>query len=65
MSSHSIFDSTFNGMGGSENYRALLAPDSFPDVKPPLVDNWPAEDREMYCGGEYTPGYLRLVKDAA
>jgi len=59
--SSNIFDAKFNGMGGSEMYRALIAPDLFPHEKPMLVDNWPAEDREMYCGGEYTPGYLRLV----
>lgn len=60
--SQNVFDSTFNGMGGSEFYRALITPDLFPHEKPMLIDNWPAQDREAYCGGEYTKGYYpRLV----
>jgi hypothetical protein len=50
---HNIFDSVFNGMGRSEFYRSLLTPDLFPHEKPMLVENWPAEDREAYCGGEF------------
>jgi len=61
----SIFDSKFNGMGGSEMYRHQITPDLFPHNKPMLIDNWSADDRELYCGGEYTPGYLRVVKGAA
>lgn len=48
--SQSIFDATFNGMGASEFYRAQITPDLFPHEKPMLVNNWPAEDREVYCG---------------
>lgn len=52
----SIFDSTFNGAGRSEMYRAQLVPDAFPHEKSMLVDNWSQEDREMYCGGQYVKG---------
>ncbi|AJD82471.1 hypothetical protein SHEEN_53 [Mycobacterium phage Sheen] len=52
------------GLGDrTEMYQAQVFPDLFPDEKPMLVDNWPLEDRRMYCGGEWTPGYLRLVKE--
>lgn len=60
-----IFDGAFNGMGGSEMYRAAVMPDLFPEAKPMLTDNWPLDDKQMYCGGEYTVGYLRLVKGVA
>ena len=61
-----IFDRTFNGMGRSELYRSLIAPELFPHEKPMLIDNWDPQDREMYCGGKYTKGYYpRLVKGAA
>ncbi|ASZ75487.1 sigma-K factor [Mycobacterium phage Kimona] len=46
-------------------YQAAVFPDVFPDEPQMLVDNWSDEDRAMYCGGEYTPGYLRLVKGGA
>lgn len=46
----------------SEFYQAQVFPDLFPNEKPMLIDNWSQEDREMYCGGDWTPGYLRLVK---
>lgn len=48
-----IFDKLFNGMPGSEVYRACLVPDLFPNAKPMLLHNWPQQDLEMYCGGEY------------
>lgn len=50
-------DSLFNGMGGSEMYRSQVVPDLFP-YSPMLIDNWTAQDREMYCGGIYTKGYM-------
>lgn len=52
----SIFDATFNGMGGSEFYRAQITPDLFPHQKQMKVENWPEEDRVMFCGGEYAKG---------
>jgi len=63
--SQNIFDPLFNGMGGSEFYRAQLTPDLFPHEKPMLIENWTQNDRETYCGGEWTLGYLRLVTGAA
>ncbi|WP_148280990.1 hypothetical protein [Mycobacterium intracellulare] len=51
-----IFDAKFNGMGRSEMYRHQITPDLFPHEKRMLVELWPAEDREAYCGGEYTRG---------
>jgi hypothetical protein len=53
-------DPVFNGMGRSELYRAQITPDLFPHEKPMLVENWSAEDREMYCGGEFVPHRPRL-----
>lgn len=58
---HNIFDSTFNGMPGSEMYRAELFPELFPHQKRMLVENWSRDDREMYVGGPFTPGWLRVV----
>ncbi|ANA87192.1 hypothetical protein SEA_SWITZERLAND_58 [Gordonia phage Switzerland] len=54
---HNLFDGTFNGMSGSELYRAELAPDLFPDQRPMMLHNWPEDDLEMYVGGAFTPGY--------
>lgn len=54
---HHLLDGTFNGMGGSELYRRELLPDLFPHQKPMRIENWPDDDREMYVGGEHTPGY--------
>lgn len=48
-----LLDGTFNGMGGSEFYRGQVFPDLFPEAKPMLIENWPAQDREMYCGMQY------------
>lgn len=53
-----VFDGSFNGAARSEMYRALAFPELFPHEKPMLVSNWPAEDLEAYCGGEYTVGYV-------
>lgn len=56
---NSIFDGSFNGSPRSQMYRALVAPDLFKREMPMLIDNWSDDDREMYCGGEYTPGYKK------
>ncbi|AHG23835.1 hypothetical protein CH25_gp51 [Mycobacterium phage EagleEye] len=53
----SVFDPTFNGMPGSELYRAEVVPDLFPHQKLMMLENWPQDDLEMYCGGVFTPGY--------
>ena len=58
---NSIFDGGFNGATRSEMYRAQVAPELFPNEKPMLVRQWPAEDREAYCGGEYTVGYAKAA----
>ncbi|MDP7733681.1 hypothetical protein [Mycobacterium paragordonae] len=54
-----VFDGSFNGAPRSEMYRAQVTPELFPHEKPMLVENWPAEDLEAYCGGEYTYGYMK------
>lgn len=51
---NNIFDSTFNGMAHSEFYRAQVVPDVFPDQPRMLIENWPEEEREIWCG-IYTP----------
>lgn len=48
---NNIMDSLFNGMPGSEFYRAQLFPELFPHEKPMLIHNWSAEDIEMYVKG--------------
>ena len=45
-----LLDPVFNGMGGSELYRAQVFPDLFPHQKPMMIENWSKQDREMYCG---------------
>ena len=50
---YNIFDVLFNGMTGSEMYRAEIVPELFPHQKPMLLHNWPQQDLEMYVGGEY------------
>ncbi|AXH46792.1 hypothetical protein SEA_ACOLYTE_48 [Mycobacterium phage Acolyte] len=52
-----IIDSTFNGMPGSEMYRAEVFPELFPHQKPMRLENWPQDDLEAYVGGVFTPGY--------
>lgn len=53
----SIFDCAFNGMPRSEMYRALIFPELFPHEKRMLIENWPTQDVEEYCGCEHTKGY--------
>ncbi|MGW3992189.1 hypothetical protein ACWEF6_01755 [Amycolatopsis sp. NPDC004772] len=38
-------------------YRSYVMPELYPDERPAMVGNWSAEDREAYCGGEWTRGY--------
>jgi len=47
-------DGAYNGMPGSELYRGEVFPELFPHQKRMLINNWSAQDREMFCGGEYT-----------
>jgi len=54
---HNLIDALFNGMPGSEMYRAQIFPELFPDQPEMRLDNWPLEDLEMYVGGQYTEGY--------
>ena len=49
-----IMDGAYNGMPGSELYRGEVFPELFPHQKRMLINNWSAQDREMFCGGEYT-----------
>lgn len=46
-----MLDSTFNGMPGSEMYRAQVFPELWPHEKPMLIDNWSEEDIEMFVKG--------------
>jgi hypothetical protein len=47
---NNIMDSLFNGMAGSEFYRAQVFPELFPHEKPMLIGNWSQQDRDMFCG---------------
>jgi len=44
-------DPTFNGMPGSEMYRAQIFPELFPHEKRMLIENWDEQDIEMYVTG--------------
>lgn len=46
-----IFDITITRI---ELYRSFVVPELYPTERPARIGNWSAEDREMYCGGEYT-----------
>lgn len=47
---NNIMDGAFNGMAGSEFYRAQVFPELYPHEKPMLTHNWSQQDRDMYCG---------------
>ena len=47
---NNIMDGQFNGMASSEFYRAQVFPELFPHEKPMLINNWPQDDLQMYCG---------------
>lgn len=49
----SIFDPSFNGMPRSEFYRSLSFPELFPHEKPMLIENWPLQDLQEYCGAGF------------
>ena len=55
-----LFDQMFNGMPRSELYRSQVFPELFPHEKRMLIENWPAEDREMYCGSQYVTHHEQL-----
>lgn len=48
-----IMDSAYNGMPGSELYRAQVFPELYPHQPQMKIENWSEEDRRMYCGGEW------------
>ncbi|OHT67805.1 hypothetical protein [Mycobacteroides chelonae] len=58
---NSIYDGSFNGQPRSQMYRAQVTPELFPHEKPMRVENWSDEDREAYCGGEFTKGYKKAA----
>jgi len=49
-----IMDGLLNGMSASEFYRAQVFPELFPHEKQMLIQNWPEQDQEMYCGVSHT-----------
>jgi hypothetical protein len=46
-----IMDAAFNGMPGSEFYRAQVFPELYPHQPRMLVEHWPAQDVAEYCVG--------------
>lgn len=46
-----LFDTTITR---NDLYRSFVAPELYPEERPARIENWSAQDREMYCGGEYT-----------
>lgn len=57
-----IMDSVFNGMGGSELYRAQVFPELFPHIPPMLLHNWSVDDIEMYVAGLPIKKELEIVR---
>lgn len=55
-----LFDGMFSDIERASMYKAQVFPELFPEEKPMMLHNWPAEDLEAYVGGEYTPGYRKL-----
>jgi len=48
---HNLMDGLFNGMAGSEFYRAQVFPELFPHEKRMMTENWDEQDIEMYVTG--------------
>ena len=46
-----MLDSTFNGMPGSELYRAQIFPELWPHEKRMMLENWSDDDIDMYVKG--------------
>jgi len=47
---NNIFDGQFNGLGRSSMYRAWVFPDTAPDERPAMIQNWSDEEKEAFCG---------------
>ncbi|AEV52116.1 hypothetical protein [Rhodococcus phage RGL3] len=47
---NSLFDPAFQGIPGGEMYRSWVDPTLHKGQRPARIENWPAEDLEMYCG---------------
>ncbi|EFV12907.1 hypothetical protein [Segniliparus rugosus] len=45
-------------------YRALILPELYPDVRPMRLENWTDDDREVYCGGEYIKNHGKRAESA-
>ena len=59
---HSIFDGTFNGMGGGLMYRAYVIPELYPShqkAPEPRLENWDIEDIDIYIYGNGDPTIRR------
>lgn len=46
-----IFDPDLSGITRVDMYRAAVMPELYPNEKPMRIQNWCAEDIEMYVGG--------------
>ncbi|QFG04532.1 hypothetical protein SEA_JEEVES_57 [Mycobacterium phage Jeeves] len=60
MNNTNIMDSVFNGMPGSEMYRAEVFPELFPHQERMRLENWPAEERAPLVGGAEAIAFYRL-----
>ncbi|QGH80613.1 hypothetical protein SEA_RAHALELUJAH_53 [Mycobacterium phage Rahalelujah] len=60
----SVFDGAFNGPG-SEQYRAEVAPDLWPNHKPMMLQNWLPEERAVFIGGEEAKAFYRMENTLA
>ncbi|QBP30532.1 hypothetical protein SEA_CHARM_51 [Mycobacterium phage Charm] len=60
----SVFDGAFNGPG-SELYRAEVSPDLWPNHPRMRLENWPADERAPFIGGDEAKAFYRLENTLA
>lgn len=51
---HNLFDGTFIGLASGNLYRSYVFPDLWPGHKQARLENWPEDEREIWCG-VYSP----------
>ncbi|AKF14221.1 hypothetical protein SEA_LUCHADOR_57 [Mycobacterium phage Luchador] len=65
MTDTNIMDPVFNGMPGSEMYRAEVFPELFPHQPRMRLENWSPEERAPLVGGEEAKAFYRLENTIA
>lgn len=50
----SVFSSGFSNAPRAKMYQSWVFPGLHPDEPQPVISNWSDEDRELFCGGNFT-----------